>query len=359
MGHDSLLLDSLRLLLRLLPLVFASGGLRAVMTAAGRECAAIGAGGIDWQVGTAALVMAGCAVLLPAPLPCMAAFSTCFRSNGTPLSVVVGHARFLGAERGSVSDASLQQDEEDAKGVLVFGSKRPPSPRVDPSLSVTAGSAVGTIAALAKPVAACFCFLVLLSRTDFPPLPFALVVAQAQQPRGPGRCRASFSSSSSVSPQPAWRESKHAKRAVRAPRRSARSLNRRKCSRLVGFASGFVSGFASGLAPPPPPPPPPPPSPPPTVRRALLRLRFCTERVTPCMPPSLARACELCSGAAALPPPLRLRRRHRCQPKAASRVPPPKYTTHACDDKETADGDRGGGNVERGGGCGGQGYCGG
>lgn len=74
--HDLLLLGSLRLLLRLLPLVFAGGGRRAVMAAAGRERAAIGAGGTDWQVGAAALVMAGCAVLLPAPLPCMAAFFT-------------------------------------------------------------------------------------------------------------------------------------------------------------------------------------------------------------------------------------------------------------------------------------------
>ena len=266
----------------------------------------------------------------------------------------------MGAEIGSVSDASLQQDEEDAKGVLVFGSKRPPSPRVDPSLSVTAGGAAGTIATLAMPVAACFCFLMLLSRT-FPPLPFALVVVQAHQPPGPGRCRASSSSLSFVSLQSAWRESKRAKRAVRAPRRSTRSLNRRNCSRLVGCASGFVSGFASGLEPPPPPPPSSPPS---TVRRALLRckLRFCIERETPRMPPSLARARELCSGAAALPPPLRLRRRHCCQPNAASRVPPPKYTTtHTCDDKETADGDRDDGNVGRGGHlrCGGQGYCGG
>ena len=211
---------------------------------------------------------------------------------------------------------------------------------------------------MAMPVS-CFCFLVPRSLTTvFSPLPFALVVAQAQQLPGPGRCRVSLSSLSSVSLQSARRESKRAKRAVRAPRRSTRSLNRPKCSRLVGFASC--------LAPPPPttPPPttpplptttPPPPPPPPTVRRALLRRRpsrICTERENPRMPPSLARACELCSGAAAPPAPLRLRRRHRCQPKAASRVPPPRYITHTCDDKESAGGDRGGGSIGGGSSCG-------
>ena len=196
---------------------------------------------------------------------------------------------------------------------------------------------------MAMPVS-CFCFLVPRSLTTvFSPLPFALVVAQAQQLPGPGCCRASLSSLSSVSLQSARRESKRAKRAVRAPRRPTRSVNRRNCSRLVGFASG--------LAPPTRTTPPPPP----TVQRALLRRRpsrICTERENPRMPPSLARACELCSGAAAPPAPLRLRRRHRCQPKAASRVPPPRYITHTCDDKESAGGDRGGGSVGGGSSCG-------
>ncbi len=129
LGHDALLLSSLRLLLQLLLFTFAGGGRRATMRAVGRERVGRGAGSTDRQdVCTAALVIASCAALFPALLPRV----TTFCSSGTPLSVDVGHARFLGAESESVSDASLQH-EEDAKGAVVFGSKRPPPPRADPS----------------------------------------------------------------------------------------------------------------------------------------------------------------------------------------------------------------------------------